>query len=228
MIGILKNRNIHLITTLIILSSLVSCGRDYDDGNNISRAYIGQKLAFSSILEDNESTYARKICDALRSKRLRVIGGTGDDNLSYEITSKNCQQSEDSKIVNTRFITSSDGGIRFEGEGFLVNPIVQTDTIGEFSSICTKVFANEEFEKISYPSFGIAKLYSFKSNTFKVIFGTKVEGDEDQYKVTAIDEYKVNLTSQAANSYGMITHYTNQKNCSNSNNYLVKKQVLMK
>ena len=143
------------LLSILITFLLISCGRDYADPTLNSVAEIGSKFEVSSVVSNEDLTVGRKICDALRSKRIKIQTGVSLSQVSYNVVKNDCGGVDSSYNVsasisrdvagNPTLTPSSSGGGELRG-GIL------TDERGVLTSFCSEVFAGQSPSVVKYPS----------------------------------------------------------------------------
>jgi len=196
--------------TLILL--LASCGRDYNDNAANEGAVVGSELSLASKASGTEVSNARDICNAFRSKRLKIISGGSVSSINFNLTSKSC---DDSSYTNTTEV-QVDTRVAFVNKGLwnLYNGQIETDLSGHISQVCNQIYKGEDISILSYSADGSAVQYKFNSDLSFIIFtGKKEKQNSESYKITEKKFFQIDADSSVL-SYGFVKRFKKENLCS--------------
>jgi len=192
----------------------VSCGLDQGKLSTSDNS-IGSAMNFEIELTEDKKVQARNVCDALRSKRLKISGASRPDSVSFSILSRNCQKQESRSSVRVEIARSTSQGyvfIPYQAQvGSIDESLVQTDLNGIAATICESLDKNEEIGLVNLDSSNTVRAVDFYESGFVISRGIKSATD-GQYYLQERTTYKVEMNSGSLN-YGYVTQRVLQSQC---------------
>lgn len=208
------------LTILFIMFLLTSCGNDFSRSPAGEFVGPGQNMEISHVVSPEQVNQARSICNALRSKRIKLQSATRPRYVDFNLTDKGCTTDERSSRFLATFAPGADSSLLFvpyqNTTMYIEESLVQTDTDGLLSSVCDQVLNSRDIGIIAYDSPTTVRTITFADNgKYFVSNGERIAGGNEyvlQEKVT----YTVDLSS-GSSSYGYIKERSQEKLCNSTN-----------
>ncbi|EQC44306.1 hypothetical protein M900_A0465 [Bacteriovorax sp. Seq25_V] len=178
---------------------------------------MGDTLNLASTATTSEISSAREICNAYRTKRLKIISGSSVSSINFNLKNRSC---EGSSYENTTEV-AVDTRVSFVNKGLwnLYQPNLETDLSGSLAKICSEVYSGSALSILSYASDGTAIQYQLNSDlSFFIYRGVKSETDSTKYTVT--EKVKFTLDSDTnSDTFGYVKDYKKDSMCSNGKDF---------
>lgn len=173
-------------------------------------------MNISSTLSTQKLNVARNICNALRSKRLKLSNSIFPETLEFRVDDSKCNESKTSDIVSAA-VAKSGSRYRFVPNGvstaYIRESIVQTDEDGSLDDLCNGILNDDDIELVDYESSTIVRVIDFlDDNKFMISRGVR-SPTSDQFMLREKFIYEVNLSS-STNRYGYIDSRKHETECS--------------
>lgn len=213
-------RNIHILSTLTLATVLSGCG----GGNSKVPTTFSTSAVLSEerLLTTNERNIATRICYAYKSKSTNFRSGDFF-NKSFLFSSKktDCQNSTINFQVAAGLQYDNNNNLIFT-PSITLNPsfrfysLIQTDTNGYLSQLCTKIKNNEPISNTTTSS-NVKTQISFEATDMDAYLLMYYNRQSDgSYKIDSAEKFKVrtqfNFTT--GQILGMDEVYSSQKVCS--------------
>ena len=194
-----------------------SCGLDQGKLNDSDGA-VGSLMNIEISLTDSKKSQARAVCDAMRSKRLKISGASRPDSIRFEMKRGTCSDSGNTSTssVTVEIAKSADQSYVFlpydSQRGTIDETIVQTDLNGAISTVCENITSDSEIGLVRLDSFNTVQTIDFFNGGFVLSRGTKSVKD-GYYYLDDKTTYRVQLNSSSS-SYGYVTYREHIDKCS--------------
>lgn len=205
---------------LFIILLLTSCGNDFSRSPAGEFVGPGQNMEISHVLTPEQVSQARSICNALRSKRIKLQSATRPRYIDFNLTDKGCSTDERSSRFLASFAPGAGSSLLFipyqNTTMYIQESLVQTDTDGLLSSACDQVLNSRDIGIIAYDSPTTVRTITFADKgKYFVSNGERIAG-EDEYILQEKITYTVELSSSSS-SYGYIKERVQEKLCNPTN-----------
>ncbi len=223
----LRMDNKILKTALILGVTLVagiSCGKG--TGGTKVGSELNTSLAQSSLLDQADFETAAIVCSSLRFKRLNFSNIFADSEFKFAIMAQNCDwESLASYTVSEQWTDSAFTSA--ETRPYYAS--VETDTSGEFSKICEKVFNGVVPSNRESVGLNTVRQFSFKTLStgnilVDIVYGKRESSTSDylSYKTVAMT---IDVDTNKTPSYqGMVIVVESKESCSSTS--LAKYKIL--
>lgn len=212
--------NIHILSTLTLATILSGCG----GGNSKLPTSFSTSAVLSEerLLTSNERNIATRICYAYKSKSSNFRSGDFlNKSFLFSLKKTDCQNSVLNYQVSAALIYDNNNNLIFAptialNPSFRFYSMVQTDTNGYLSQLCTKIKNNEPISNTT-TSNNVKTQISFETTDMDAYLLMYYNRQSDgTYKVDSAEKFKVrtqfNFTT--GQILGMDQVYSTQKVCS--------------
>lgn len=191
---------------------LFSCGVEQKSS---TKSGIGAQMNIEVAITEEKKIWARKLCDAMRSKRLKIAGASRPEKITFKVSERNCTNTSSGYNVDVEISRSVNGGYVFmpydSAIGNIRESLVQTELNGHLSSICTAITEDAEVGLVHLDTLNSVQAIDIEENGFTVSYGEK-SSQTGYYNLVEKTSYSIN-TNAGHLQYGYVTKKTNEKSC---------------
>jgi hypothetical protein len=212
-------RTKHILIFSLSLVTLVSCGGGSSNKGKAIPGVIGTQELEEAVLTTTERSIATRICIAYRTKGVnfrttQFIGGT----YQYNGSNQNCSNQKSEYTVNTTLRYDANNNLEFFNPDTSkpIVSIVQTDTTGFLSQLCTKIFNNEEISNTTFVGARKVQVEFFRKDLDSYTFRTFVANNNETASVfESADTFQVRTQSNVSGEQivGMDEIISSQRVC---------------